>query len=427
MDYSLQNNFFYLKYGSFINYYIYIDSHVRNKEYRFSLKLLNNRLYIFIKNKIFQKNDSFKIKIIKNEKSNIDNDNKDNNGDSNIINNNKLSSCILILQNIRDSPFYIEDISKLHYIEFNKNKNNDISKISDISINNIDDPIFDIYYYITNNHFLDNNCLHDNNFIKMHWYYTGQYHPQLYFKQILYKYRNLILSLKYPRICYDGIHKNNTLLFIDDRYDPSFLYIASLFLYSVDESWNIRIYTIGECKGEYEADFEKLGISGCISILPNKFECIGDYSELLKSSDFWNGFPEENCLLFQYDSFCCGKFKEEFFSHNYLGALWDHQPCRVNNCRIGNGGTSFRKRSIMATICEKYGGLGGDIAEDIFFAIFLKEDGLLGDAEKKAEDFSFECIFSGKSVYGHQIYQSIARHNLDGFIYNKLTKMLEYN
>jgi len=81
----------------------------------------------------------------------------------------------------------------------------------------------------------------------------------------------------------------------------------------------------------------------------------------------------------------------------------------------------------MAKICEKYSGLGGSLAEDIFFAIFLKEDELLGDAEREASIFSFECIFSEKSVYGHQIYQSIARRDLDRFIYNKLQKMLEYN
>jgi len=241
MDYSLQNNFFYLKYDLLINYYIYMDCHNRNKDYKFIIKLLDNGLYIFVKNKICRKNDSFKIKIIKNER-NTENNNKDNENPSL---SNKLSSCILILQNIKDSPFFIGDISKLHYVEINKK--------NDISLNSIDNSIFDINYYITNNSFLDDNCLCDDNFIKMHWNYMGQYHPQLYFKQILYKYRNLILSLKCPKIGDDMIHNknNNTLLFIDDRYDPSFLYIMALFLYSIDESWNIRVYTIEECRMGY--------------------------------------------------------------------------------------------------------------------------------------------------------------------------------
>jgi len=34
----------------------------------------------------------------------------------------------------------------------------------------------------------------------------------------------------------------------------------ALFLYSVDESWNTRVYTIEECREGYDADFAKLGI-----------------------------------------------------------------------------------------------------------------------------------------------------------------------
>ena len=258
----------------------------------------------------------------------------------------------------------------------------------------------------------------------MHSNYTGQYHPQLYFKQILYKYRDIILNLERKIECNEYKNMNNTLLFIDDRYDPSFLYITALFLYSVDETWNIRVYTTEDCRLGYEADFAKLGISnGIISILDNKFGCIDDYSNLLKSPTFWSGICEENCLLFQYDSFCCGKFKKEFFSHNYLGALWDHHACKINNVLIGNGGTSFRKRSVMQHICEKYEGVGGGLPEDVFFGLFLNEEGLL-PKNCDAMEFSFENIFSNKSIYGHQIYKSIAWRDLDGFIYNKLKSMV---
>ena len=77
----------------------------------------------------------------------------------------------------------------------------------------------------------------------------------------------------------------------------------------------------------------------------------------------------------------------------------------------------------MHRICEKYNGLGGGLPEDVFFGLFLNEERLLG-ANSMAEQFSFENIFSDKSIYGHQIYKSIARRDLDGFIYNKLKSML---
>lgn len=419
MEYSLHNNFFNLQYDLQISYYIYIYPTLRNKDYKFIVSLLeDNGIYIFINNKVINRADNFKIKIMKNDKTAHINQSIKLEYDialNDKIEENNLPSAIIILQNINESTIKIADISKLHYV-------NGISRNNAI-INN--DSIFDVYYYHANNPFLKNTYLNDVDFIKMHWNYTGQYNPQLYFKQSLYKYRDLILNLKYSKIIYDP-QKNNTLLFIDDRYDPSFLYIATLFLYSVDESWNIRVYTTEDCRHGYEADFEKLGLSnGIISILDNKFSCIDDYSNLLKSSAFWSGFSEENCLLFQYDSFCGGKFKKEFFSHNYLGALWDHHACnacKINNVLIGNGGTSFRKRSVMQRICQKYEGVGGGIPEDVFFALFLNEESLLPE-NCDAVEFSFENIFSDKSIYGHQIYKSIAWRDLDAFIYNKLKSM----
>lgn len=109
------------------------------------------------------------------------------------IEENNLPSAIIILQNINESTIKIADISKLHYV-------NGISRNNAI-INN--DSIFDVYYYHANNPFLKNTYLNDVDFIKMHWNYTGQYNPQLYFKQSLYKYRDLILNLKYSKIIYD--------------------------------------------------------------------------------------------------------------------------------------------------------------------------------------------------------------------------------
>jgi hypothetical protein len=186
------------------------------------------------------------------------------------------------------------------------------------------------------------------------------------------------------------------------------------------------LYTIKECKSQYENDLIELGIKGVIEIIPSKFNNVREYSNLLKNPAFWNTIPEENCLFFQYDSFCSGKFMKHFFDYNYLGAPWDHCPCGINNAIIGNGGTSFRKKSIMKKICDKYGGLDSELPEDVFFALFLNDEGLLqiDDLNNTAKQFSFENIFDNNSIYGHQIYTSIPRKDLDSFIYNKLMKMI---
>jgi len=195
MEYSLQNNFFYLKHEFQINYFIYIYPHTPNKDYKFTISLLSDGLYIFINNKVINRPDNLKIKIMKNDKTSYINQNMNLDILCNKVDENNLPSIIIILQNINDSIIKIGDITKLHYV--NIAYNNGYYERN----NSIDDSIFDVYYYSSNNPFLKNIYLNDIDFIKMHWNYTGQYHPQLYFKQILYKYRNIILNLKY--------HKNN--------------------------------------------------------------------------------------------------------------------------------------------------------------------------------------------------------------------------
>jgi len=415
MNYSLQNNIFFIYYkNSIYSVYIYKDSKYNN--YIYKVSIINDNIYIFIQNKINGRKDNFQLKISK-----LCND----------------SLCILsyihISQNIQRDLFSIGDISKFNYININDSFSN---KESDDCLNINNDC--DINYYISNNPFIYFSYMNSNNsilntnirinnlLIYNHWKYVGKYHPQLYFKQILYKYRDMILKLKYPILNIDNVDKNNTLIFIDDRYDPSFIYILILFLYSVDESWNLRIYTIESCKNDYENSLIELGIKGFIHIIPSKFNNVHEYSNFLKNPPFWDTIPEENCLFFQYDSFCSGKFMNHFFDYNYLGAPWDHYGCAINNIIIGNGGTSFRKKSIMKKICEKYGGLGGGLPEDVFFSLFLNDDGLLqiDDIHTAVKQFSFENIFDNNSIYGHQIYKSISHQDLDSFIYNKLLKMI---
>ena len=67
MEYSLHNNFFNLKYDFQISYFIYIYPTLRNKDYIFSVSLLDDDINIFIMNKVINRADNFKIKIMKND------------------------------------------------------------------------------------------------------------------------------------------------------------------------------------------------------------------------------------------------------------------------------------------------------------------------------------------------------------------------
>lgn len=383
-------------------YYIYLYIN-KKKKYIYHFELINDHLYSFIKNKDTDKSDNFSIKIM--------------------FDNKELK---LNINNLYANYINLGNIHKFKY----KTKRGDI-----ISINNpnIDDnnkfykffPNFDNDYYSSNNKFINKCDIYNNKFIKYHWYYCGQYHPQYYFKYLLIKYSDVIKKLVYPKVTYDD-RKKNTLLFIDDRYDKLFKYMLILFLYSVDDSWNITVFTTENNMGFYKDDFDSIGVDGKIILLEKPFKNMYEYSHFFKNYKFWESIPEENCLTFQYDSFAMGKFRSEFFNYYYIGARWPHNACMNANIKIGNGGTSFRKTRLMEGLCKKYKDkdIKKNYVEDIFFAELLYEEGFLNVSDKIADQFSFENIYCEHSVYAHQIYNSVSLADLDNFVIRKLRLMV---
>lgn len=361
------------------NYFIYIYD-ISKLNYIYDFKLINEEIFVEIINKKIIDKHKLKYKIFfEDYEVNLE--------------------CNFIRENIIN----IGKLENFHFIK------SDIC--IDLEIKNLF-PKFDIEYYLQNNKLINND---DNiKFIKYHWFLCGRFNPYHYFKYLLKKYENIILNLNTNCIKYDE-NKNNTLLFIDDRYDSSFIYLLKLFIYSIDESWNITIFTTEENKELYQNDLNKLEVTGKINII-KKFNSVENYSILLKDFNFWKLIKEENVLIFQYDSFCKGKFNNIFFKYNYIGARWPHNPFKCN-INVGNGGTSFRKTRIMQKISKKYNNRD---AEDLFFSYFLHQENLDNCTDIIADMFSFENIFIDKSIYGHQIYNSIKLDELDNYIYNKL-------
>ena len=434
------NNFFIID-----KYYIY----VYDIKYNYDFKLLNNDLYLICNFDFTIKHDiNIKIKIMYETKEYIF---TENNLKSNIVNIGNINN--LPFENI-DNKIELYNINK-NMTEINNDQNNNdqnnndqnnndqnnneiINKIKNyivndiISINNnfleknikLIYPNFNIKYYLISNSYITNK--YDKKYLLYHWYFFGRHNGQLYFKYLLFKYSEKIKLLKYNKIIYSE-DKNNTLLFIDDRYDPSFIYILQLFLYSINHKWNITLYTTEDNVKNYQSDFQKLDVSAKIIILNKKFKNINDYSKLLKNPNFWENIKEDNCLLFQYDSFCMGKFDKKFLNYNYIGARWNHSATILNNICIGNGGTSFRKTRIMEYICKKYEKREPikNYPEDVFFSHLLYEEKLHNCNNFIADKFSFENIYNENSIYAHQIYKVIKIEDMDNFIDSKITKMLD--
>jgi len=374
------NRLFFIK----DDYYIYI-SDISNTKYIYDFKIINDDIWLEFINKHLNNKHSIKFKIL------------NNNTESNFEYELHFKKSI--------------NIGKLENFNFIKSNN-----ILDNEIKNLF-PKFDIEYYLQNNKLIKDEYNNDIKFIKYHWYLCGRFHPYHYFKYLLKKYENIIFNLNTPKINYDD-NKNNTLLFIDDRYDSSFIYLLKLFVYSVGELWNITVFTTIEYKELYKKDFDKLNIDGKINII-EKFNSMDSYNNLLKDFNFWQLIKEENVLTFQYDSFCMRKFNNIFFNYNYIGARWPHNPFKCN-IRIGNGGTSFRKTRVMEKICKKY---SNNEAEDLFFSYYLTQENLNNCSNNIADLFSFENIFIENSIYAHQIYNTVKLEDLDNYVYNKLIKL----
>lgn len=265
-------------------------------------------------------------------------------------------------------------------------------------------------------------------FLYLNWYYFGQYNSYQYWKYILYKNKLLFNSL-FKNINYKlSYSKNNkySLVFIDDRFDPIFEYILIMFLYGVNHTWNLNIFTIEEHFNTYKNICNKLNVDCQLNKI-NKMKNIDEYSTLLKTYDFWNYFHEDYVLIFQYDSCCFKKLTESFLNYNYIGAQWPPHMRRFKKKNIcnGNGGTSYRCVKDMKYITLKYNHLLYDefLPEDLYFSKYLHLENRLMNNPDVCNQFSIENVFYDNSIFGHQIYQCINLNELEHFIVNRLNKL----
>jgi hypothetical protein len=166
-----------------------------------------------------------------------------------------------------------------------------------------------------------------------------------------------------------------------------------------------------------------------IKIIKTTFNAvtITEYSDFLKTTDFWNLLIGEKILIYQEDSFIFNNNISEFMEYDYIGAPWIE---RVLPIRVGNGGLSLRTRQIMIDIIET---INNDksfeneiISEDVFFSKHMQrlKMGKVGD-EETASRFSSELIYSKDSFGGHQFW--ISDPNWKTRMYECMQKILNEN
>jgi len=149
-----------------------------------------------------------------------------------------------------------------------------------------------------------------------------------------------------------------------------------------------------------------------IKIIKTTFNAvtINEYSDFLKTSDFWNLLIGEKILIYQEDSFIFNDNIREFLDYDYIGAPWLENVLPI---RVGNGGLSLRTRQIMLDIIETISNdndknlLHEIISEDVFFSKHMQRLGMgkISD-EETATRFSSELIYNKNSFGGHQFWLS---------------------
>ena len=295
-------------------------------------------------------------------------------------------------------------------------------------------PNLNVKYYNQNLFNIDYNILDEKNyfFLKYNWFYFGRFNKFQYWKYILYK-NNIVFEKLKQKIDYKLTYnhkKEYTLLFIDTRYDKIFINILITFLYSVNNDWNLKIYTTKENEIKYIQCLQKNfgyenGIHYQIKIIQT-FHNILDYSNLLKSPDFWESFSEKYVLLFQYDSLAFSKFNNDFLNNHYLGAQWPVHIQQIKDIYNGNGGTSLRNIQTMKFITNKYNYKLTDekTPEDKYFSTYLQQEKLLNNDPILCNQFSFENVYNTESIYGHAIYESVNLNDLEEYIINRFNKII---
>lgn len=392
---KLNSNIFFL----INNFYIYILNPQPKLSYNFHY--LQNNYFIEIKNKNNEPLNIF-FKVINNQNQ------------------------LIYYQIFKNKNNFIR-LKNFEKIKFNNNHKDNIF-INDNILKKIDETYPELNISLYNQNLFNMELNEKNkNFLKFNWFYFGIKNNYEYFKYVIYKNKKLFYDL-FNKVNYSLTYhesKNYTLLFIDDRYDNIFEYILITFLYSVNNDWNLTIFTTENNVIHYENCLNKLNIQYKINTI-SKFQNINNYSNLLKSNDFWNNFNEEYVLLFQYDSLAFKKFDNKFLHYNYIGAQWPKNIQQLKDIYNGNGGTSLRNVNIMKEITKEYNYKNDDIntPEDIYFAKYLYEKNILMNDFAICDEFSFENVYNEESIYCHALYECIALHKIEDYICNRINKLL---
>jgi len=232
--------------------------------------------------------------------------------------------------------------------------------------------------------------------------------PKVEFRYFCFKYTDYIRNCcVLPKI---ELYQSREAVFLEFREFPHVEFLIRNAIMKIGPKWSFTVIC-GNNNCKFMIDICK-NISKNIKIitLQKEINSINDYSNLLKTTEFWNYIKGDKVLIYQEDSFIFSNNIEEFSEYDYIGAPWREEILPIN---VGNGGFSLRTRRAMIdvidTVNEEKTNKDEVISEDVFFSKHMQRLNIGKIADKDiALKFSTELIYSKDSFAGHQFWISDA-------------------
>lgn len=202
------------------------------------------------------------------------------------------------------------------------------------------------------------------------------------------------------------ILRRYTAIIVEPRKHMALGFVLNNILTNLNSEWGIQIHhgtrnsnwvedliisELGEFRERIE--LKNLGVEN----LENSQE----YSKILTNRNFIEKIPTETFLVFQTDSMINPAYKDlwkKFEEYDYVGAPWPWEWLKV-----GNGGFSLRKKSVMLKIIDLFGPYTG-LYEDHFYSHGCDRIGAKKPTVEQAKEFSIEQIYNPYSFGIHKAW-----------------------
>jgi hypothetical protein len=130
-----------------------------------------------------------------------------------------------------------------------------------------------------------------------------------------------------------------------------------------------------------------------------------EYNTLLQTAAFWKQFTAEHLLCIETDTYLRKPLPNSVFQYDYIASKWPWKPDAP-----GGGGLSYRKRSVMETICS----IGFPIqpAQDCFVSDIIAELKFSSPSISKTDQYFGEFICTSTMCGTHQWWTGIELMNI---------------